>query len=50
MVSGGVVVAEEIAEESKYIEEIIVTGERGDRNELKSPMTVTGFNYPMGSE
>ena len=52
VLSGGVALAEEIdteisKEESKYIEEIIVTGERGDRNELKTPMTVTGFNEAL---
>jgi iron complex outermembrane receptor protein len=37
----------EEAEEEKYIEEIIVTGERGDTNVLDRAMTVTGFNEQM---
>mgnify|MGYP006175644811 CR=1 FL=1 len=32
------------AEDSKYIEEIIVTGERGETSTLDRAMTVTGFN------
>ena len=35
------------AEDSKYIEEVIVTGERGDVNVMDRPMTVTGFNQAL---
>ncbi len=35
------------AEDDKYIEEIIVTSERGDVNVMDRPMTVTGFNHEM---
>ena len=34
-------------EESKYIEEIIVTGERGEIRSIDRAMTVTGFNSNM---
>jgi outer membrane receptor protein involved in Fe transport len=34
-------------EDSKYIEEIIVTGERGETSTLDRAMTVTGFNASM---
>ena len=34
-------------DESKYIEEIIVTGERGETSSLDRAMTVTGFNGVM---
>ncbi len=34
-------------EDSKYIETIIVQGERGDVNAMEMPMTVTGFNEAM---
>ncbi len=34
-------------DESKYIEEIIVTGERGEVNVMDRPMTVTGFNHEL---
>ena len=36
--------AEETGEESEYIEEIIVTSERGESNVLDRAMTVTGFS------
>ena len=36
--------ADETEEESEYIEEIIVTSERGESNVLDRAMTVTGFN------
>jgi outer membrane receptor protein involved in Fe transport len=35
------------AEDSKYIEEIIVTGERGETSSLDRAMTVTGFNSAL---
>jgi outer membrane receptor protein involved in Fe transport len=35
------------AAEIQYIEEIIVTGERGDENVMDRAMTVTGFNQEM---
>ncbi len=35
------------AEDSKYIEEVIVTGERGETSSLDRAMTVTGFNGAM---
>ena len=34
-------------DESEYIEEIIVTGERGETNSLDRAMTVTGFNADL---
>ena len=34
-------------EEGKFIEEIIVTGERGEVNVMDRPMTVTGFNQEL---
>ena len=39
--------AEESEEDSKYIEEVIVQGERGDINVLDRAMSVTGFNEAM---
>ena len=39
--------ADETEEESEYIEEIIVTSERGEVNVLDRAMTVTGFNAVM---
>lgn len=39
--------AEEAGDESIYIEEIVVQGERGDVNVMDRPMTVTGFNAGM---
>ncbi|MBT7451098.1 MAG: TonB-dependent receptor, partial [Rhodospirillaceae bacterium] len=39
--------AEESEEDSKYIEEVIVQGERGDMNVLDRAMSVTGFNDAM---
>jgi outer membrane receptor protein involved in Fe transport len=39
--------AEDAEEGGKYIEEIIVTGERGDTSTLDRAMTVTGFNGIM---
>jgi len=41
------VLAEEAEEEGKYIEEIVVTGERGEVNAMDRAMTVTGFNKQM---
>ncbi len=38
------------AEDSRYIEEIIVRGERGDLSSLDRAMTVTGFNADMIQE
>ena len=38
---------EQKRDDSKYIEEIIVTGERGETNSLDRAMTVTGFNANM---
>ena len=35
------------AEDEKFIEEVIVTGERGEVNVMDRPMTVTGFNQAM---
>ena len=37
-------------EEDKYVELIVVTGERGDVNVLDRPMTITGFNAAMIDE
>ena len=34
-------------EDGKYVETIVVTGERGEVNVLDRPMTVTGFNAAM---
>ena len=34
-------------DDSRYIEEIIVTGERGEQSSLERAMTVTGFNASM---
>ena len=34
-------------DDTKYIEEIIVTGERGEQSSLERAMTVTGFNANM---
>lgn len=39
--------AAEDAADGKYIEEIIVTGERGEVNVMDRPMTVTGFNQEL---
>jgi outer membrane receptor protein involved in Fe transport len=39
--------ADEPTYEGKYIEEVIVTGERGEVNVMDRPMTVTGFNLEM---
>ena len=39
--------AEATEDISKYIEEIIVTGERGEQSSLDRAMTVTGFNASM---
>ena len=44
------VTAQEDDEDSIYIEEILVTGERGDINSLDRSMTVTGFNEAMIDE
>ena len=38
------------SEDSKYVEQIIVRGERGDINAMEMPMTVTGFNEAMVDE
>ena len=38
------------ADDGKYIEHIIVTGERGEVNVLDRPMTITGFNAAMIEE
>lgn len=35
------------ADDTRYIEEIIVTGERGEQSSLDRAMTVTGFNASM---
>lgn len=34
-------------EEEKYIEQVLVRGDRGDVNAMEMPMTVTGFNEAM---
>ena len=39
--------ADETEDETNYIEEIIVTSERGDTNVLDRAMTVTGFSAVM---
>jgi outer membrane receptor protein involved in Fe transport len=41
------VFSDDHSEESKYIEEVIVTGERGQTSTLDRAMTVTGFNSNM---
>ena len=39
--------AEEAQQDEGYMEEVIVTGERGEVNVMDRPMTVTGFNQAM---
>ena len=39
--------AEATQEDEGYMEEVIVTGERGEVNVMDRPMTVTGFNQAM---
>ncbi|MYD43034.1 MAG: TonB-dependent receptor [Gammaproteobacteria bacterium] len=37
----------EASDDGKYIEQVIVKGDRGDVNAMEMPMTVTGFNEAM---
>jgi len=39
--------ADAAQDDTRYIEEIIVTGERGEQSSLERAMTVTGFNASM---